>query len=191
MLAEDVVVSGEDRLENVLFPGDDQSQKLLDAAHCVDGVVASLEKFLQITEAGDLRGLAHEHQRGAGKASIGQEIEELSEVLYEVDLPLTVLAPTDLAVGAAISGGIDCRDSCPEVQDHGGVEIFKTASSAHARRSPGLRAARGVNVGPLRGVTVRVARQVTVRVAREVTVRVTRGVTVRATLGVAKSRIQL
>jgi hypothetical protein len=37
-----LIVPGKNRFENALFPGDNQGQKLLDAAHCVDGGVASL-----------------------------------------------------------------------------------------------------------------------------------------------------
>ena len=80
---------------------------------------------MQIAKACDLRGLAHEHQSGAGKASICQAIERLSKVLYEVDLPYAVLPTIDLAVGAAIIGRIDCRDPSPEGHDHGSIKIFR------------------------------------------------------------------
>lgn len=40
-LAEQAIVPGENRFKNAPFPGDNQSQKLLDAAHCVDGGIVS------------------------------------------------------------------------------------------------------------------------------------------------------
>ncbi len=80
---------------------------------------------MQFAKACDLRGLAHEHQRGAGKASICQAIEGSSQVLYEVGLAFTVLPTIDFSLRAAISGGIDCRVPGSEGHDHGSVKIFR------------------------------------------------------------------
>src|SRR5512136_77746 len=124
-LAEQAVISREQRLEQLSLTADDQAKELLGITHLTEGVMAALEESLQLAKSGQLRRLAHEAERARHERLTDEAAERLSNIPDEGDLPFAVAAPVDFAIGAAISGRIQLPHPATQRLHHGDIQIFR------------------------------------------------------------------
>ena len=68
-MAEQAVISREQRLQQLSLTADDQAEELLGIAHLTEGVMAALEESLQLAKSGQLRRLAHEAERARSRTA--------------------------------------------------------------------------------------------------------------------------
>ena len=97
--------------------------------------IAALEESLQFAKAGEHGGRAHQLQRHADEANMGQLVERLTEQRDEVDLALAVLGAADRAIGRRHRlASVMSAASVAERLDHSPVEAFRQNVELHGVR---------------------------------------------------------